>query len=197
MFICCLFVFVPGLRLVSICALSAPGCSGVRARACRHRTSSEEYRLCLLSIGNALVQLTNLLTTVADVMSRSALRDTSNGDLVVPRTRLKLGERTSSAATPLVWNRLPTQHKTESHSSFQVPLGSLLSFICFIFFQIFSGLFDNVIRHRSICMRCTTSNVVTTTIVSGTAYHAVGNHADGMGKVKLLLPNKNYQTNRK
>jgi hypothetical protein len=33
----------------------------------------------------------NLLTAVADVPSRSALRDASNGNFVVLRTRLKLG----------------------------------------------------------------------------------------------------------
>ncbi len=75
-----------------------------------------EYRLCLLVhkslIGNAPVYMTNLLTVVADVPSRSALRDASNGDLVVPKTRLKLGERAFSVAAPLAWNRLPSELKT-------------------------------------------------------------------------------------
>jgi hypothetical protein len=68
-----------------------------------------DYKLCLLvhkSInGNAPVYLTNLLTAVADVPSRSALRDTSNGDFVIQKTRLKLGERAFSVAAPLAWNR--------------------------------------------------------------------------------------------
>jgi hypothetical protein len=75
-----------------------------------------DYKLCLLvhkSInGNAPVYRTNLLTAVADVPSRSALRDASNGDFVIPKTRLMLGERAFSVAAPLAWNRLPSVLKT-------------------------------------------------------------------------------------
>ena len=75
-----------------------------------------DYKLCLLVhksvIGNAPAYLTNLLTAVADVPSRSGLRDASNGNFVVPRTRLKLGERAFFVAAPLAWNRLPTELKT-------------------------------------------------------------------------------------
>ena len=78
-----------------------------------------DYKLCLLVhksvIGNAPAYLTNLLTAVADVPSgpsRFALRDASNGNFVVPRTRLKLGDRAFSVAAPLAWNRLPTELKT-------------------------------------------------------------------------------------
>ena len=39
-------------------------------------------------------------------------RDASNGDYVVPRTRLKFGvERAFSVAAPQAWNRLPTELK--------------------------------------------------------------------------------------
>jgi len=75
-----------------------------------------DYKLCLLVhkslVGNAPIYLTNLLTAVADVPSRSALRDASNGDFVVPRTCLKLGKRAFSVAAPLAWNRLPSALKT-------------------------------------------------------------------------------------
>ena len=74
-----------------------------------------DYKLCLLVhktfVGHAPIYLSDLLTTVVDVPSRSALRDASNGNLVVPRTRLKLGERAFSVAAPRAWNRLPTQLK--------------------------------------------------------------------------------------
>jgi hypothetical protein len=60
-----------------------------------------DYKLCLLVhktfVGHAPVYLTDLLTEVVDVPSRSSLRDASNGNLVVPRTRLKCGERVFSA----------------------------------------------------------------------------------------------------
>jgi hypothetical protein len=74
-----------------------------------------DYKLCLLVhksfVGHAPTYLTALLTAVVDVPSRSALRDASNGNLVVPRTHLKLGERAFSVAAPRAWNRLPTQLK--------------------------------------------------------------------------------------
>jgi len=60
-----------------------------------------DYKLYLLVhktfVGHAPVYLTDLLTEVVDVPSRSSLRDASNGNLVVPRTRLKCGERVFSA----------------------------------------------------------------------------------------------------
>ena len=71
-----------------------------------------DYKLCLLVhksvISNPLAYFTNLLTAVADVPCRSALRDALNGNFVVPRTRFKLGERAFFVAAPLAWNRLPT-----------------------------------------------------------------------------------------
>ena len=75
-----------------------------------------EYKLCLLVhksiVGHAPVYMSNLLTAVADVPSRSALRDAAAGKFVVPRTRLKLGERAFSVAAPQAWNQLPTELKT-------------------------------------------------------------------------------------
>ena len=74
-----------------------------------------EYKLCLLVhksiVGHAPVYINNLLTAVADVPSRSALRDAMKGNFVVPRTHLKLGERAFSVAAPQSWNRLPTELK--------------------------------------------------------------------------------------
>ena len=72
-----------------------------------------EYKLCLLVhksiVGHAPVYINNLLTAVADVPSRSALRDAMEGNFVVPRTHLKLGGRAFSVAAPQSWNRLPTE----------------------------------------------------------------------------------------
>ena len=74
-----------------------------------------DYKLCLLVHkvvdGHAPSYLTDMLTAVTDVLSRSTLRDASNGDYVVPRTRLKFGERAFSVAAPQAWNRLPTELK--------------------------------------------------------------------------------------
>ena len=75
-----------------------------------------EYKLCLLTHralnGTAPRYIRELLHPVADVVSRSHLRSASNGDLVVPSTRLKTGERAFSVAAPQAWNRLPVELKT-------------------------------------------------------------------------------------
>jgi len=72
-----------------------------------------EYKLCLLVykliVSQAPVYLKNLLTAVADVPSRSALREAMKGNFVVPRTPLKLGERAFSVTAPQAWNRLPAE----------------------------------------------------------------------------------------
>jgi len=56
-----------------------------------------ECKLCLLVhksiVGQAPVNMKNLLTSVADVPSRSALHEAMKGNFLVPRTCLKLGER--------------------------------------------------------------------------------------------------------
>jgi len=45
---------------------------------------------------------------VSSVSTRVDLRSAARGDLVVPRTRLRLGNRAFSVAGPVVWNSLPT-----------------------------------------------------------------------------------------
>ena len=43
--------------------------------------------------------------------ARSALRGSSSGNLVVPRTRRRIGHTAFSVSTPRAWNTLPTQLK--------------------------------------------------------------------------------------
>ena len=45
---------------------------------------------------------------VSSVSTRVALRSAARGDLVVPRTRLRLGNRAFFVSGPAVWNSLPT-----------------------------------------------------------------------------------------
>jgi len=75
-----------------------------------------EYKLCLLVhksiVGHTPMYIKNLLTAVADVLSRSAFRDASKGIFVVPRTCFKLGERAFFVAAAQAWNRLPAELKT-------------------------------------------------------------------------------------
>jgi len=74
-----------------------------------------DYKLCLLVhkalIGQAPDYITNLLTLVTNIPSRSSLRASSNFDLFQRRTERRIGDRAFSIATPRAWNRLPTELK--------------------------------------------------------------------------------------
>jgi len=75
-----------------------------------------EYTLSLFVhkslIGHVPVYINRLLTAADDVLSQSPLRDATKGNFVVPRTRLKLGEKAFSVAAPLTCNQFPTELKT-------------------------------------------------------------------------------------
>jgi len=74
-----------------------------------------QYKLCLLVhkslLGHTPEYFSDLLTSVANIPGRSTLRASSFGNLVVPRTRLRIGDRAFSVAAPRAWNRLPTELK--------------------------------------------------------------------------------------
>ena len=55
--------------------------------------------------------LKDLVKTTASVPGRASNRSASNNDLVIQRTRLKLGERAFSVAAPRIWNQLPSDLK--------------------------------------------------------------------------------------
>jgi len=63
-----------------------------------------DYKLCChvhdVSIGHAPAYVSDMLTACADVPSISRLRTSSSGDYVIPRTRLKLGERAFAVSAP-------------------------------------------------------------------------------------------------
>ena len=48
------------------------------------------------------------------VSTRAALRSAARGDLVVPRTRRRLGNRAFCVAGPTEWNSLPSDIRTAS-----------------------------------------------------------------------------------
>jgi len=79
-----------------------------------------DYKLCLLVhkvvVGHTPSYLTGMLTAVTDRLSHRGLYYSSSCVqrrlcTVVPRTRLKFGERAFSVAAPQAWNRLPTELK--------------------------------------------------------------------------------------
>ena len=51
------------------------------------------------------------MTPVADLPLRASLRTAVSGDLYVPRTCRKFGDRAFAVAAPRVWNSLPTDIK--------------------------------------------------------------------------------------
>ena len=74
-----------------------------------------QYKLCLLVhkslLGHTPEYISDLLTSVANTAGRSILRASSCGNLVVPRTRRRSGDRAFSVAASRAWNRLPTELK--------------------------------------------------------------------------------------
>jgi len=69
-----------------------------------------QHKLCLLAyksiLGHTLEYISDLLTTVANIPGRSTLCASSCGNLVVPRTRRRTGDRAFYVAAPQAWNRL-------------------------------------------------------------------------------------------
>ena len=65
---------------------------------------------------------------VADVPTRAALRASSSGDVVVPRTRRRIDDTAFSVAVPPAWNTLPTQLKLllQLNNAFRRQLKTLL-----------------------------------------------------------------------
>ena len=91
-----------------------------------------QYKLSLLVhksvLGHTPMYISDLLTSVADEPARSALRASSSGDLVVPRTRRRIGDRAFSEAAPRrAWNRLLTELKLRSTTSFRCQLKHVCS----------------------------------------------------------------------
>lgn len=90
-----------------------------------------DYKLCVLvhnvSTGRAPLYMSDMLTACADVPSLARLRASSSGDYVVPRTKLKFGERAFAVAAPLIWNKLPRELKaTKCSTTFKRSLKTFL-----------------------------------------------------------------------
>ena len=64
--------------------------------------------------GMAPNYIQDLCVLVSTVSTRSALRSAARGDLVIPRTRRRLGNRAFSVAGPAAWNSLPPDIRTAS-----------------------------------------------------------------------------------
>jgi len=60
------------------------------------------------------LHIQDLCVPVSTVSTRSALRSAACGDLVVPRTRRRLGNRAFCVADPAAWNSLPPDIRTAS-----------------------------------------------------------------------------------
>ena len=95
--------------------------------------------MCLLVhkslLGHMPEYISDLLMAVAKIPGPSTLRASTRGNLVLPRTHRRLGDRTFSVVAPRACNRLPTELKLlRSTDSFRRDL------------KIF--LFDSVYGHQ-------------------------------------------------
>jgi len=76
------------------------------------------FKLCLLvdKVINGLAPsyLQDLCVPLTTVYTRSALRSAARGDLVVPCTRRRIGNRAFCVARPMAWNSLPPDIRTAS-----------------------------------------------------------------------------------
>ena len=123
-----------------------------------------EFKLCLLVHlainGQAPIYLKDLIKTTASVPGRASNRSASNNDLVIQRTRLKLGGRAFFVAAPRVWNQLPTELKaaidtviqTESENSLVLcRLSSItISILCC---TLLNQTFHHFVMGRRLCCR--------------------------------------------
>jgi len=71
-----------------------------------------DFKLCLLVhkalVGRAPTYIVDLIRPVADLPSRASLRTALSGDLYVPRTSRRFGDRAFAVAALHVWNNLPS-----------------------------------------------------------------------------------------
>jgi len=73
--------------------------------------------------GSGPAYFTDVCIPVADISSRSNLRSTQRGDMVVPWTRTQLGRRSFHVVAPVVWNALPVYLRSTSISRGQFRAG--------------------------------------------------------------------------
>ena len=64
--------------------------------------------------------IADLIRPVADLLSRASLRTALSGDLYVPRTRRRFGDRAFAVAAPREWNSL-NQTPPVDNNIFQTP----------------------------------------------------------------------------
>ena len=115
-------------------------------------------------LGHTPEYISDLLTSVANIPGRSTLRASSCGNLIVPRTRRRIGDRAFSVAAPQAWNRLPTELKLlQLMDLFRRDLKT------FLFNSVYAVTgtriqIDSVMRPRSSSRERNTSASVTVTV---------------------------------
>ena len=90
-----------------------------------------QYKLCLLMFGvqsgDGPDYLRELVVACCSVQSRRSLRSASGAQFIVPRTRLKFGDRSFAVAGPVAWNSLPLAVRTlTSRPTFKKALKTFL-----------------------------------------------------------------------
>ena len=94
------------------------------------------YKLCLMMHsahnGRGPRYIQQLLTATSSLSARSRLRSSDGNSYLVPRTRLKFGERAFSVAGPTAWNSLPDKlTRVVDSKKFKVELKTHLCTLAF------------------------------------------------------------------
>ena len=76
-----------------------------------------QFKLCLLVYKSlhekAPTYLSNLVNQVDTIDARRRLRSATEGDLIVPRTRINFGKHAFATAGPIAWNSLPISVRSD------------------------------------------------------------------------------------
>ena len=102
--------------------------------------------------------ITNLLTLVTDIPSRSSLHASSNDDLFQPRTEQRTDDRALHSLSPHLVHEIAYRHNWNSCGRRQQRWGAIWSLF------IFARHGDYVMHLQADCRRCTTNSAVTITV---------------------------------
>ena len=93
-------------------------CYVINFIGCERENGLQSFKLCLLvykatnGLAPSYIQDLCVPQPVTTISTRAALHSAARGDLVLPRTRRRLGNRAFCVAGPAAWNSLPSDIRT-------------------------------------------------------------------------------------
>jgi len=135
-----------------------------------------KYQLCLLVhkalVGHALQYIADLIRPVADLPSRASLRTAHSGDLYVPRTCRRFGDRAFAVVAPRMCNSL-VYLLTSNFTGRRQHLSNAILKLFYLTGASLNILNDSVsvMHYRSFSRKCNINTLVTVTMLPLTTYH--------------------------